>query len=901
MPQSDFSAAVTTDVHIKPYIDAPLPALDALQAPLRDAPRHLVTFHSGYPYAHAAERLHRQALATGWFTDVHVLHPGNRHPAMESFLKDHGEFIRRNSRGYGYWRWKPLLMKAMLEGLPEGALLYYMDAGCELSTFGSARFATLDGELAARNVLCFQTGFRELEWCKREAVEAVLGGWSEAAMSCPQIEATWFGLRNVAPVRAFIAEWASWAAEGELITDTHDPSRQHAAFREHRHDQALWSLVVKKHGFRPLPQEHCFERWLYVRDSWVLLAPVHALRSRRRRSVLDGIVAASSESDIRRNLRSPSMRLKGLLAVSRVKIRMIYMLGRMLASLRTRRAAAHLALIVGVIFALAGNADAATLVVNQAHPRASDSGPASESQPLATIGAAMKQLNPGDRVHIAAGTYREPILFPARKWAGAAETVIEGDPKGRTLIKGSAVVSDWKRVGAGRFVAPISYEPQQVFVDGEPLQQVGGTIFGGYPDVPKHPLAHLFAGKAGGIWPARVAGNRDGMPANSFHYDKSQGDVMIRVAHDALDGRVVEVAALPRLLLAEGVERVTVRNLAFEHSNTTTTTRGGAVQLDGRNVRIERVTIRRADGPCLGLNGHDHQVLSSTFAECGQMGMGGRGSGWRIDDVTVSRNNTRGFNKWWEAGGAKFVGDGGLNNSTVSRFKAIDNRGDGLWFDWKNRNNRVTDSVFASNSGFGLHVEIGEGFVLDNNTVVGNRQRGIYLRQTSSSTVAFNFVSTNGMDGIAIVDEGERDPKGEMDFSVRNNWVVGNVLAWNQNALTMPEPLADNRSDGNVIVGDWHAVQVRIGWKRTIKRPDWIAEALDANSEWRDLPKTQRPDPATVQVLEGQMAWYRELRPELRALPGPLLASLAQREPALAGRTGSLPGPGPAPTAKPGR
>ncbi|EXI69005.1 MAG: nitrous oxide reductase family maturation protein NosD [Candidatus Accumulibacter adjunctus] len=533
---------------------------------------------------------------------------------------------------------------------------------------------------------------------------------------------------------------------------------------------------------------------------------------------------------------------------------------------------------------------AATLVVNPQHTDASDAGAGSRSQPLMTIAAAMKRLQPGDHVFIAAGVYREPILLPARSWAGNPRTLIEGDAQGRTLIKGSVIVDRWQPAGPGRFTVAIGYEPEQVFVDDQPLQQIGGSVFDGYPGRPDHPLVALHAGN-GGIWPGRVDGDRESMPVNSFHYDRVLGNVMIRVAADSLAGHTVEVAALQRLALATGVERLSLKNLSFAHSNTTATTRGGAVQLDGRSIRIENVHIRRADGTCLGLNGADHEIISSNFSECGQTGLGGRGSGWKIVDVTVSRNNTRGFNKWWEAGGAKFVGDGGLNNSTITRFKATNNHGDGLWFDWKNRNNRVTDSLLAFNSGFGLHLEMCQGFLVDNNIVVGNRQRGIYLRQTSFSTLAFNLVVHNGLDGIAIVDEGQRDPRGEMDFSVRNNWVMGNVIAGNEIALTMPAPLADNRSDGNLFAGDGKASALRIGWNRKLAKADWIESGLDTHSEWLVLPMGQRREADVRQPLPEQLAWYGASRGRMGAVAAGSLAALAQRAPALKVGADARPGP----------
>lgn len=319
----------------KIYLDSPPGALgQPARASRPGALRYLMTFHSGDPYSLAARRLERQARATGWFNRVETIHPEVKHPAMRAFLAQHGDFVRRHSRGYGYWRWKPLLTKAVLESLPEGAHLYYVDAGCELSRLGAARFAALDEELAQRGVLCFENAFREAGWCKREAVDAILGGWNEAAMSARQIQATWFGLRNVAAVREWIAQWAFWASCDALITDWHDPSRQHFRFQEHRHDQALWSLVLKKNGVEPLPQEDCFEKWLYVRDSWVLLAPVHGVRSRGARSLIDGIAAASTEQGCLDNLRAPSPRLKRRLAFSRLQARTVGALSRLRSRVR---------------------------------------------------------------------------------------------------------------------------------------------------------------------------------------------------------------------------------------------------------------------------------------------------------------------------------------------------------------------------------------------------------------------------------------------------------------------------------------------------------------------------------------------------------------------------------------
>ena len=428
----------------------------------------------------------------------------------------------------------------------------------------------------------------------------------------------------------------------------------------------------------------------------------------------------------------------------------------------------------------------------------------------ATIGEALKDLQPGDELVIGAGTYRETLQLPQRDW-GRAPTVIRGERGAAVLIKGSDVVTGWEPLGDGVFVKrPWRTNSQQVFVDGEPLRQIGGTILGGYPERPGHPMKALHAGQ-GGIWPGRVAGGRAQLTEQSFFYDAAQESLYVKVRQPSLEGRQVEASVRTYLIFGKGVKRLALRDLKLAHSNTTAVSQSGALTLLGDDLQLERIEVTHADGNGYDLTGNRIRVSASVANHCGQVGMKLRGRGNRIADSETSHNNTRGFNKWWEAGGAKFVGDGGLKDSEIVRHRAFGNRGDGLWFDWLNDNNRVRDSVIAYNSGFGIHYEASSRAHIENNYVFGNGQRGIYLPNSANSVVAHNLVANNGMEGIAVLNE---RPPTKPEITARGARIVGNVLAWNaRTALVLPSDSDGNTADYNVYLHEAEPPTFSLGWE----------------------------------------------------------------------------------------
>src|SRR5688500_1636502 len=123
----------------------------------------------------------------------------------------------------------------------------------------------------------------------------------------------------------------------------------------------------------------------------------------------------------------------------------------------------------------------------------------------------------------------------------------------------------------------------------------------------------------------------------------------------------------------------------------------------------------------------------------------------------------------------KLVGAGGLQDSQVVGHRAYSNNGDGLWFDWQNRNNTISGNRLAYNKGTGLHYEASFTGRILRNTIFGNSQRGIYLPNSSDSVVAHNLVTDNGLEGIVIVDERQAVEQGRVELIPDRNYIVVKV------------------------------------------------------------------------------------------------------------------------------
>lgn len=507
--------------------------------------------------------------------------------------------------------------------------------------------------------------------------------------------------------------------------------------------------------------------------------------------------------------------------------------------------------------------------VNPSNPAASDSGSGSSTVPFRTITAAMTKLRPGDDVVIAPGTYRESVVVPALAW-GMAKTQIRAQTPRSVLIKGSKLVAGWTSGASGLYWVDWSGdEPQQVFRAGVSLQQVGGTVFSADPSNPMA-TAHL---NDGGIWPGRVNGGLNALTPDSFTYDAGTRRLYVKPAVPLTAGEALEVASLRHVLQAESAVGLTVQGIDFQHSNTSAVYRWGAVKLSGQQNVLTNLVVKDMDGTCVQLSGSDNVLSNSTIERCGQTGISGSGLRMTIANNRVTHSNTRGFNKWWEAGGMKLISDTGIHDSVIRNNLVAYNKGDGIWVDWLNTGNLIEGNTTAYNEGFGIHYEASQTGTIRGNLSYGNTMRGIYLFESANSLIIGNSVFGNVMEGIGVVD-GPRSA-GNPQLLPMNNTITGNAMAWNDFnrnwvQLVLPGLQFNNISDRNSFAAESLFGRMSMGFMGT-NNPAFAVLTTWRIATSQDSSSTEQlmPMPATLKQAIGtkRLLSASEI-PSFLAMPG---------------------------------
>ncbi len=435
--------------------------------------------------------------------------------------------------------------------------------------------------------------------------------------------------------------------------------------------------------------------------------------------------------------------------------------------------------------------------VARENPKASDSNPGSETLPWATISRSIGVIQPGDTVHLGPGTYREQVImtsrprslfgknYPANATGQSYDKMIRfvAEEPGKTIIKGSDVVTGWKRSADHLWVKENwSHNSQMVFANGKILQQIAGVMS-------KAMSAPVVAGAKGphnNKWLGRVGDGREDMTPGSFYVDLENKKLYVWLKENQDPNKLlIEASVRPFCFFARGINYLFISGLTMMHSNGSADTNWGAFMLGKvSHCIVENVQVKWCDSIGFHVLGDNLTIRNSKFNHNGNSGVSAKGWGHRWIDNETSYNNWRKFNYHWHAGGMKMIPF--ANDTVISGHTAAYNYGTGIWFDTWNSNVTIRNSLVHDNAWHGIFYEISEHAIIKNNRVYNNGAYGIYIAQSSNCNILYNLVYANGMTGIVVMGSGKRiNPNyGEGPnnaLPARNNTVVGNILMDNSN------------------------------------------------------------------------------------------------------------------------
>ncbi|MFN8008443.1 MAG: right-handed parallel beta-helix repeat-containing protein [Terriglobia bacterium] len=493
-----------------------------------------------------------------------------------------------------------------------------------------------------------------------------------------------------------------------------------------------------------------------------------------------------------------------------------------------------------------------TYYVDNQNPRAADSNPGTKELPFFTINKAAQILQPGERVVIQTGVYREWVN-PLRGGSGADKLIsYEAAPGAKVVIKGSRLVRDgWKpstnyslghhpparsslkiyerrlddlefngynpfgMVNIMQDRVYLKPKPEElrphllrrgmVFVDGKRLEQVE--------------LYQELARKDGAFWC-----EHDGLTIHlRLSGDADPGEHQVELV-------IQEQVFAPR---TRGLSYIRVKGLTFEQAaNAFPVPQRGMVSASrGTFWIIEDCVLGHANGVALDIGAQDwdmeypevigHSIVRRNHifdvGVCGLAGMGVQDT--LIEGNLIEQVGYQDVELTWETGGIKLH----MTRNCLLRHNVIRHmiHSEAIWLDYKNTNTRVTGNVMGETLETlrgGIYLEASHfPNMLDNNIIWKATEGkgggsplmtphggwGITVDGSDETVIAYNLIGYTQDAGLKFRNI-EGRIVGSRGGTTRWNKVLSNIFYHCGKAIDLSN--LDNTVDGNLYQRDWGEV-----------------------------------------------------------------------------------------------
>ena len=207
---------------------------------------------------------------------------------------------KKNKKGYGFWFWKPMIIKKFLRKINKNDIVNYVDLGCHINPLGKKRLDYYIKRLnkSKNGMLCFQ--YKELPRLnniKFKFQDIYEFKYTKADLfhyfnvfkkkNITQSAQFWAGnilLKKNTFTKRFVNSWLKVFNERfDLVDDTRSKNKNFKNFVKNKSDQSIFSLLCKINKVDSISAYEC--EWIYYKKKryWThtLKSPIIAKRDKK--------------------------------------------------------------------------------------------------------------------------------------------------------------------------------------------------------------------------------------------------------------------------------------------------------------------------------------------------------------------------------------------------------------------------------------------------------------------------------------------------------------------------------------------------------------------------------------------------------------------------------------------
>ena len=200
----------------------------------------IISFGNNEKYINLAEKTVQSVKNLYSKGDTKVFNPTDLPDEINNYAKIY-------NKGYGYWIWKPYIIKEALYKLNENDILLYVDGRSGLKKTGKP-IKWLDHFILENqfDIACWQMVHKEKSWTNGDIISAFNLDLNSELIQTGQFAATFHAWRKNNRSLNFLNEWLNFLLDNrEICRDEPSQYLNHKNFIGNRHDQSVFSLMIK--------------------------------------------------------------------------------------------------------------------------------------------------------------------------------------------------------------------------------------------------------------------------------------------------------------------------------------------------------------------------------------------------------------------------------------------------------------------------------------------------------------------------------------------------------------------------------------------------------------------------------------------------------------------------------